>query len=202
MSIRAVIFDADGVLVFPKRLTEPLTRECQMTREATHALLQNKFDDCLLGKADLSDVLSPYLSEWGWLGSCEAFMQLWFTAENAVNMRVMERAKTLREAGFVCVLATNQERHRAEYMKTAMGFSAKSDALFFSCEMGVKKPDERFYETIEKALGLTGEQIAFWDDTPSHVDAAKRRGWSAEIYTDYEKFQRQTAEILERQTTH
>ena len=201
MSIQAVIFDADGVLVCPKRLTEHLTREYRITQEATHALLQNKFDDCLLGKANLAAVLPPYLSEWGWPGSVEEFMQLWFTVEDAVDTRIMDTVKALREGGFICVLATNQERHRAEDMRTAMGFSAQFDALFFSYEMGVKKPDERFYEVVESALGLTGNQIAFWDDTPSHVDAAKRRGWSAELYTDYETFQRQTAQLLEKQTT-
>ncbi len=197
MSIQAVIFDADGVLVFPDRFAEHLTREHQITRDATQAFWQGKFHDCITGKADLKAVLPPYLEEWGWQGSAEEFMQLWFSVEDAVDVRVLERVKALRSAGFVCCLASNQEPHRAEYMREAMGFSAHFDHLFFSGVLGIKKPEAGFYEAIETALGLSGEQIAFWDDSPKHIDTAKQRGWQAELYTSYEEFQPQAAALLE-----
>jgi putative hydrolase of the HAD superfamily len=200
MSIQAVIFDADGVLVFPDRFAEHLSREHEITQEATQAFFQHKFTDCILGKANLSAMLPPYLAQWGWQGSAEEFMQLWFSVEDAVDVRVMEAVKSARNAGFVCGLASNQEEHRAKYMREVMDFSGQFDALFFSCEMGVKKPDARFYAAVEAALGLSGEQIAFWDDSPSHVDAAKQRGWQAELYTDCDDFERQMAQLLGTQT--
>ena len=202
MSIKAVIFDADGVLVFPWRFADHLAGEFEITHEATQAFFQHKFTDCILGKADLGDVLPPYLAQWGWQGSAEEFMQLWFTVEDAVDVRVMDTVKTLRKAGFLCGLASNQEEHRAKYMREVMEFSEEFNALFFSCEMGVKKPDERFYAAVEAALGLSSEQIAFWDDSPSHIEAAKQRGWQAKIYTSYEDFQRQIAPLLGTQNTN
>lgn len=195
MSVKAVIFDADGVLVFPWRFAEHLTKEFQITREATQAFFQGRFTDCLLGKEDLAEVLPPYLAEWGWTGSVGEFMQLWFSVEDAVDVRVLGAVQTLREAGFTCCLASNQEAHRSEYMRTVMGFGREFDTLFFSSELGIKKPDARFYEAVEKALGLSSKQIAFWDDSPSHVDAAKERGWQAELYTSCENFERQLQEM-------
>ena len=197
MSIQAVVFDADGVLVFPDRFAEHLTREHQITREATQVFFQGKFHDCLLGQADLGAVLVPYLKEWGWQGSADEFMQLWFSVEDAVDARVLDTAKALRSTGLVCCLASNQEPHRAKYMEEAMGFSAHFDHLFFSGVLGMKKPDAQFYEAIEAALNLSGEQIAFWDDSPAHIETAKQRGWRAELYTDYETFQRQAAALME-----
>ena len=202
MSIQAVVFDADGVLVFPDRFAEHLTREHKITKEATRAFFEGKFHDCLLGQADLGAALAPYLKEWGWQGSPEEFMQLWFSVEDAVDTRVLETAKALRDAGFVCCLASNQEPHRAEYMREVMGFSAHFDHLFFSGLLGTKKPDTKFYEAIETALGLSGEQIAFWDDSPAHIDTAKRRGWQAERYTDYEEFRRQAQKLMEHPETN
>ena len=81
-------------------------------------------------------------------------------------------------------------------MRTKMGFEAEFERLFFSCELGVKKPDSRFYEAVEAALGLSGKQIRFWDDTPSHIEAAKKRGWQAVLYTDSVELSRQAAEIM------
>ncbi len=195
MSVKAVIFDADGVLIFPWRFAEHLSREHQITQEAMQAFWQGKFLDCILGKADLKAVLPPYLKEGGWQGSAEEFMQLWFSVEDAVDARVLDTVKRLRNAGFVCCLASNQEPYRAEYIREVMGLAAEFDRLFFSCEIGAKKPDARFYEAVEAALGLSGEQIAFWDDAPRHVDAAKERGWSAELYTDFETFEPQVLEM-------
>ena len=195
MSIQAVVFDADGVLVFPWRFAEHLTREHKITREATQAFFAGKFTDCLLGRADLAAVLPPYLAEWGWAGTAQEFMQLWFSVEDAVDARVLDAAQALREAGLVCCLASNQEKHRAEYITEIMGFSEYFDHLFFSCEIGAKKPDEKFYKAVEAALGLGGEQIAFWDDSPSHVEAAKERGWQAELYTSCEEVERQVSEL-------
>ena len=200
MSIKAVISDADGVLVFPWRFAQHLTREYQITREATQAFFSGEFTDCLVGKADLAEVLPPYLAEWGWGRSVEEFMQLWFSVEDAVDEQVLNAMRMLRASGFVCCLASNQEQHRAAYMRTKMGFDAEFDALFFSCEIGAKKPDARFYKAIEDALGLPGEQIAFWDDTASHVDAAELRGWRAEKFTSAEKLEQQAAALLGRNT--
>lgn len=199
MSIKAVIFDADGVLVFPWRFAEHLSREHQITQEATRAFFEGKFTGCLLGKADLAEALPPYLKEWGWQGSAEEFMQLWFSVEDAVDARVLDTVKSLRNAGFVCCLASNQEPHRAEYMRDIMGFSAHFDHLFFSGVLGVKKPEAEFYKAVETALNLHGGQIAFWDDSPRHVDAARERGWQAEVYTSCEEFQTQAAELLKTQ---
>ena len=195
MSVKAVVFDADGVLVFPWRFAEHLSCEFGITQEATRAFFEGKFTDCLLGKTDLAETLPPYLADWGWTGSCEEFLQLWFSVEDAVDDRVLDAARELRGAGLTCCLASNQEKHRSEYMRTVMGFGAEFDTLFFSCEIGFKKPDPRFYEAVEAALGLSGEQIAFWDDSPGHADAAKERGWQAELYTSYEDFERQLLEM-------
>ena len=122
-------------------------------------------------------------------------MQLWFSVEDAVDLRVLATAKALRSAGFVCCLASNQEPHRAKYMQEAMGFSADFDHLFFSGLLGMKKPEARFYETIETTLDLSGEQIALWDDSPSHIETAKQRGWQAQLYVGYDEFERQATEI-------
>ena len=195
MSVKAVIFDADGVLVFPWRFAEHLNGEFQITREATRAFFEGEFTDCLLGRADLAETLPPYLAEWGWTGSVAEFMRLWFSVEDATDARVLGAVQNLRDAGHLCCLASNQEKHRADSLRPVMGFGKEFDRLFFSCEIGAKKPDAQFYEAIETALGLNGGQIAFWDDSPSHVNAAKARGWRARLYTSGDEFEQQVLEI-------
>jgi putative hydrolase of the HAD superfamily len=194
--IEAVILDADGVVIFPWRFARYLEREQGVTPEMTRPFFRGIFDDCLVGKADLREVLPPFLREWGWPGSVDDFIVSWLETEDAVDDRVIQVVRTLRKSGLTCCLATSQERHRAEYMKTTMGFTAIFDRLFFSCELGCQKPDPAYYELIERDLGLEGKRILFWDDSGVNVESARKRGWNAEVYTEFEPFEKALGEYL------
>ena len=191
MLIEAVLFDADGVLIFPWRFAQHLEQAHGITREMTACFFEEVFEDCLVDKADLKEVLPPFLTKWGWDTSVDAFIETWFEIENAVDQRVTTVIHTLREAGLRCGLATSQEKCRAQYMVEVMKLDRIFDDLFFSCEIRYRKPDARYFKHIEDALGLTGDRILFWDDSATNVRAARARSWHAEIYTDFECFKTQ-----------
>jgi putative hydrolase of the HAD superfamily len=196
VSIQAVIFDADGVVIHPYRFARYLEREHAITPETTGSFFRTTFEDCLIGRADIKDVLPPFLHEWGWPGSLDEFLVTWFAVEDAADGRVMDVIQGLRRSGLLCCLATNQEGRRAAYLRTEMGFSETFDRLYFSCELGCQKPDSAYYGAIERDLGLAGDRILFWDDSPVNVELAREVGWNAEVYTGYEPFARTLAEAL------
>jgi putative hydrolase of the HAD superfamily len=196
MTIKAVLFDADGVVIFPWRFARYLDREHGITPAMTQGFFRGVFEDCLLGKADLRDALLPYLSHWGWEGSLEEFITTWFEIENAVDGRVVGVIRDLRRSGYVCGLATSQEQHRAAYMTTVMGFSQIFDWLFFSYQLGCQKPEAAYYERVAELLTLEGQHILFWDDAPRNVKAARRCGWNAEVFTDFDDFEKKLSTYL------
>jgi putative hydrolase of the HAD superfamily len=196
MSIKAIILDADGVVIFSWRAAQLFEREYGITREMTSGFFGGVFRDCLVGQADLKQVLPPYLAQWRWRASVDDFIRVWFEAENAPDERVVDVVCALRESGLACYLASNQEKYRAEYIRTQMGFAGIFDRLFFSCELGCKKPDCAYYERIMGTLGLVGPDILFWDDSPSAVEGARACGWNAEAYTEFEGFEIKLAAYL------
>ncbi|MUL42949.1 HAD family phosphatase [Streptomonospora sp. PA3] len=54
--------------------------------------------------------------------------------------------------------------------------TAGFEALFFSCDLGVCKPESGIYEHVLGALGTAPERTAFVDDREENVLAAKRLG--------------------------
>ncbi len=196
--IKAVILDADGVVIYPWRFAQYREREHGITREMTQDFFHGVFNDCLVGKADLKEELVPFLPKWKWHGSVDEFVDTWLEVENAIDERVVNVVYTLRKAGLICCLATNQEKNRASYMTNQMGLSDIFDALFFSCFIEHKKPDRLFYKHIEKALQLEGSDILFWDDSPSCVEGALACGWNAKVYVDFENFKTELASYLDR----
>ena len=188
MTFKAMLFDADGVVILPWRFRHYLEREHRITREMTRGFFNGVFNDCLEGRTDLKAVLPPFLAEWRWPESVDDFVATWLREEDAADERVMDAIARLRGQGIVCGLATSQERYRAEYMRTAMRFAGRFDRLFFSCELGCQKPDHAYYQHITRALGLPAGEILFWDDNAANVAAARECGWQAEVYDTYERF--------------
>jgi putative hydrolase of the HAD superfamily len=196
MPIRAVLFDADGVVIFPWRFARHLAREREITPEMTHGFFHGVFEECLVGRADLKQVLPPFLRQWGWHGSVDDFVAIWLEMENAVDGRILALIRALRGSGLSCCLVTSQERYRAEYMRATMGFAELFDRLFFSCELGCQKPDHAYYQIVETELGLEGQEILFWDDSAVNVASARRWGWNAEVYTEFETFEKRLGEYV------
>lgn len=51
--------------------------------------------------------------------------------------------------------------------------------VFYSHEIGLRKPDQEIYHFVQRKLNLSGDQILFIDDLAKNVDAAKECGWNA-----------------------
>ena len=157
---------------------------------------QKEFDICLVGKANLKTVLPPYLSAWGWNGSLDDFIRTWLDEENAPDQRMIKNVELLRQAGYPCYLATSQETLRADYIRRVMGFENIFDDLFFSCEIGVQKPDPAFYHHISANLNISGDHLLFWDDSLKNVEGARNCGWQAEVFSDIQDFRTRMAVYL------
>ena len=76
MTIRAVLVDADGVVIAPTwRFAAYLERAHGLPREHTHTFFHGLFQACLRDQADLLAALPPYLAAWGWPHTLEAFVE-------------------------------------------------------------------------------------------------------------------------------
>jgi putative hydrolase of the HAD superfamily len=189
MMIRAVLFDADGVIILPNHFADYLEQELSVTPAVTHEFFGSQFRDCLLGRADLKETIKPFLPRWGWQGSVQAFLQRWFEIENAVDPRMLNVVITLRKRGIICGLATNQEHYRIEYMKKEMGFADTFNVIFSSAELGAMKHEPLYYKRVTHILALRPNEILFWDDARSNVEIARDYGWNAEHFSNFESFQ-------------
>jgi putative hydrolase of the HAD superfamily len=188
-TLRAILFDADGVIVNPMmQFSRYLVQVHGLTPDQTRPFFGGAFNQCLLGRQPLEDVLPPFLAEWAWPAGLEDFIAAWLREDHHVDARLAQAIQDLRRQGYLCCLATNQERRRADYMRREMGFERLFDRLFFSCDLGSIKPDPEFYHQIEQQLALPGQAILLWDDSPRNVQAARQQGWQAEVYTGFEAF--------------
>lgn len=173
------VFDADGVVIEPWGFAKHLEKQFKIVPEQTQAFFAGPFLQCLTGHAELRPSLLPFLHGWGWQRSMDEFIDTWMSADDLPDEDVLAQVATLKEAGYTCCLASNQEVTRADYVTHQMGFGGLFDHLFFSCHLGAMKPDPLFYEKIEQTLGVSGDQVVFVDDSQGHVESARAAGWQA-----------------------
>jgi len=195
--IKAVIFDADGVLIEGRRFSRILERDYGITTATTDEFFRGPFEDCIIGAADLKEVLPPFLAKWGWKDGVEAFLSYWFRGEHTINQQLIEYIQSLRARGIICFLATNQEKYRFEYMLKSMGFENSFDRLYSSAHLGHKKPSLEYFEKVyEDLAGIEKDEIIFWDDTPANIESAREFGIEAELYTSFADFKERMADYV------
>jgi putative hydrolase of the HAD superfamily len=187
--ISAILFDADGVLINSQMSSVYFEEKYSLDPVKTEEFYKGPFLDCLVGKKDMLKELPAFLEKWGWHKTVDDFVSEWFDFEHKVNKALLSDIETLRASGIKCYVATNQEKHRAEYMLSAMGFGQSFDGLFASAHLGSKKPDHAFFNAILKKLHISDPAtVLFWDDSAENVAAAREVGLLAELFTDYKSY--------------
>ena len=197
MTVRAILFDADGVIVNGERASVAFERDFGITSEMTRPFFRGAFLDCLVGKADLKESIAPHLSGWGWQDNVDDFIAFWFKAEHQLNDDLLADIARYRVRGILCYLATNQEPYRTEYLAGPMGLGACFDGIFSSAYVGHMKDSVAFFEQVARALyPIPPHEMLFWDDSVANVDTAQRAGLHAELYQDISDFRMRMAAHL------
>jgi putative hydrolase of the HAD superfamily len=170
--VRVMLWDADGVLQHPRhewrsRLESwggpgfaeelfaaeiPALRGEEPFRESLARLLRER-PEVTVGVDDL-------LGLWEQVDRDDAAVRL-----------VSEVAGT----GVSCVLATNQQDHRKDFLRRTFGYDEVFERSFYSCDLGAMKPEPEYFERVLAALGVEPQdagEVGFVDDSLPNVETA------------------------------
>ena len=140
-----------------------------------------RFAEVLTGQRDLLHLLADWISAHQVPHAPQVVLDYWLAKDAHADEQVLG---WLAACGVPGVIATNNEAHRAGYIWNAMGFSGRTQRIFASGVMGVKKPDAGFFQQIEAWSGLEPADILLIDDAEKNIAAAAARGWQVFHFTD------------------
>ena len=184
--IKAILFDADGVLQRPavwwREALMPILGAADvgevdrflrdiLEAESAHLCAPSGFDAALM----------KTLTRW----NCSERFSDAAQVLNSIRLYddVIEVVRVLRRAGMPCHIASNQQAGRAQHMSERLGYKALFVEEFYSCRLGVAKPDVAYFNRVLELLGHPSQRVLFIDDRAENVDAAKRAGLAAVVYS-------------------
>jgi putative hydrolase of the HAD superfamily len=177
--IRHLLLDADGVVQdlpggwraalrpFLGERAEDFVTELAMDEEA--CLRGEPFLPVLADRLERFSVAAP---------AAEVYAAAW--ERIAPDPAVLDLADRVRAAGVGVHLATNQNPERAAYMRRELGYDARFDTQFYSCELGLAKPERGYFERILTTVRADPDAVLFVDDSASNVAGAREVGLAAE----------------------
>jgi putative hydrolase of the HAD superfamily len=177
--IRHLLLDADGVVQdLPGGWRAALEPLLGVRSEELLTDLATDEEPCLRG-APFLPVLRDRLARLGLEApASEVYAAAW--GRISPDAAVLELADGLRAAGLGVHLATNQHPERAAYMRRELGYDARFDTQFYSCELGLAKPEAAYFEWILTTVDATADQVLFVDDSARNVAGAREAGLAAE----------------------
>lgn len=171
-----MLLDADGVLQhLPGGWFAAM--EPYLGERAREFLLETWSDEkpFLRGDGDYLPELARALAAYGVADPVEVvYAAVWHRIE--VVEQTVALIHDLRAAGYGVHLGTNQERRRADYMRTTLGYDDLFDVSCYSCELKAAKPDPEFFRRAAALIGAEPATICFVDDSEPNVTAAREAG--------------------------
>jgi putative hydrolase of the HAD superfamily len=174
--VTVLLWDADGVLPHPRHEWAPRL-EAWGGPGFAEALFAAELP-ALRGAQRFRDSLSGLLLDWpGVTASVDDLLGLWELVDP--DAEAVELVREVAASGVSCVLATNQQDHRKEYLRTRFGYDDLFARSFYSCDLGAMKPEREYFERVLAALGIPAEdagQVGFVDDNRANVATALELG--------------------------
>ena len=152
--------------------------------EIEREFFRGEFSEVLRGRLDLYVALQNYFEPKGWANRLDDFVSYWFEKDAVIDRAVLAEADAWRKrSGGRVFAATNQEHHRAAYLRDHAGLGAHFDEIVYSAALGVCKPERVFFTNAQARMGVTvAQSILFVDDKAENVDGARMCGWRAMLY--------------------
>lgn len=175
MTVRALLWDADGVLQHG-----PIgwNWRQELDRVGGRGFSKAVFvaeKPALRGEQRLRDALAAVLRAWPHVPlTVDDLLGLWEMA--SIDPEAFSFVTELRDRGIPCHLASNQQDHRRAWMRDSWGYDEHFDRVYYSSDLGVAKPDPQFFELILDDLGLSAGDVGFIDDSVPNVEAARAVG--------------------------
>jgi len=123
----------------------------------------------------------------------EPFFAMW-NCHFRVHHQLLPMVDALLDQVKVLLLSNTNEMHWRFVRPLIPQFERFCDVVI-SCELKLAKPDAEIFRVALARAKVAPEQVVYFDDTPSFVEAARALGIDGRIFTTAQDFRQQLADL-------
>lgn len=186
MTVRAVVFDIDGVLEITPS-PHVMFEAWEMRLGLEPGQLMSRTGDIWAGGSTGAITEEEVHSRLGATLGVSAVLigkfmdDVWTAYLGRLNTELFEYFGALRHRYRTGIISNSfvgaREREQRRY-----GFADVTDDIVYSHEVGIGKPDPRVYALACERLGVRPAEMVFLDDVPEFVEGARALGIHAILY--------------------
>lgn len=195
-----IFFDIDGVLMnnihssrgWIKRWDTTLEQDLGISHDLFQTIFQGWFLDVLQGRLDFEEEMERWLKYHDYDVKAWQVINYWHEKDTNINVPILDVvAKLSAHPDVKLYTATNQTHARIAYLRDVMGWGNYFTDFYYSARLGCLKYDARYFEQIERELGLNPleQDILYFDDDPRNIAVSSARGWNAVCFNTNEDCQ-------------
>ena len=113
-----------------------------------------------------------------------------------VRQDVTDWGLSLRKEGFKLGILSNMPTEFLACYGDEIALFKAADYACFSCRVKLIKPESEIYHDALRGLGVRAEEAVFFDDLPANVEAARRLGIHAFVWTGLEQGKRDWMRVV------
>lgn len=187
--IRTVLFDLGNVLVYfsHERMCAQIADVCGRDASEVRELLLDGGLQWAFERGDVSEAEFHRRLEKA-TGRTIDFDALRRAASDIfeLNTSVVPVVDALKKRGHRLVLLSNTNRLHFEFVRERFDILDRFDEFVLSFEVGAIKPERSIFEVALDKIECRPQECFYTDDTAGHVEAGRRFGLDAEVFTDTE----------------
>ena len=178
-----LIFDFGNVLIEidPTRSIEAFQT---LGAQADLHLDADFFQDFETGAITAAEFRRALRSQLRWASADSSIDRAWNALLLEIPPRTLHVLRSLRAQGYRLALLSNTNPIHIDEVRRRLGpfgygeFARCFERIFYSYEMGFRKPDPTIYAAVDRELGITSPaEVLFIDDNAANIAAAAAYGW-------------------------
>ena len=178
-----LIFDFGNVLIEidPTRSIEAFQTLGAQAELHLDADFFQDFETGAITAAEFRDALRGQLGRAASRSSLDA---AWNALLLEIPPKTLSVLRSLRAQGYRLALLSNTNPIHIDEVRRRLGpfaygeFARCFERIFYSYEMGLRKPDPAIYEAVDRELGITSPaEVLFIDDNAANIASAAAYGW-------------------------
>jgi len=200
MSLKAVVFDLDGVYFLrgTEKFLDSVADRFDVSRDTVEKLYKTsdpKMKQYKLGEVSGDEYWSYFISELEILIDKRGLLDL-LVEGYEINQPAEDFRKEIAAKGVKACICSNNFAERIEFLDKRFNFLSKFDVQIFSYREHVLKPDRKIFGALIKKAGVSPEEIFFADDQEKNLGKANNLGINTALYKDFSGFKKQILKLL------